>query len=351
MYKGTPPYRRDEMRRTGTVAVVVLVVLAGVALPAFGMADAGSTVAADPASDRGTTGTTAAQTNGTADGDTGTAPGTRLAGAVGVQGAELGGELESRSLGHQLNRSGSTDVRAAVIARQANQSRGRLAALRAESWRLEAARANGSIEASEYRVRVTRLRAELVAVRRVADRTSTAAEGLPPDALRRNGVNVTALRSLQREADAVTGSEVAAIAREIAGPVGAGFGPPGNRTRGPPDGSGADAPGRGNGSSATNAADRNGPGDPDQSRSQSGNRSDGGRNASAPGNGGGQGHQGGDDRGGGNPDGGDADDAGGGADDAGGGAGDAGGDEAGGADDDPGERGNARGNSGSRDAG
>jgi hypothetical protein len=230
------------MRRTGTVVLLVaVVVLAGTPLPAAGA----TTAALDAPTAWDQTGTTTAP--GPSNGSSASAPGTRLAGAVGVQGAELGGELEARSLTHQLNRSETADSRAAVISQQAAQSRSRLTTLRAASERLEAARANGTVSEAEYRVRAAQLSAQTVAVRRVTERSATAAQELPDEALRRNGVNVTTLQSLQRDAGELVGPAMSAAAREVAGPrVGSGFGPnrAGGRERGPPSDPGGTPPDR-----------------------------------------------------------------------------------------------------------
>lgn len=250
------------MRRIGTVIVVVLTVLAGIALPAVGLEAA----AVDGSAVWGQTETADGAENETAE----AAPGTKLAGSVGVQGAELGGELESRSLAHRLNRSTSNDTKAAVIAQQVNQSRDRLAALEAERDRLKEARENGSITAQEYRVRAAQLSARAAALERVTNQTAESASELPNETLERNGVNVTAIRTLRTEASELTGPEVAAIARTIAGPrVGSGFGPnAANESRSGPPGDGpggadergrsGDGSGSGDGRSAGGQNERGG---------------------------------------------------------------------------------------------
>jgi hypothetical protein len=231
------------MTRIGTVvAVVVLVVLGTLSFPVVAVGSAGS------AAPTAATGWEQAEpTAGQSGNGTDTAPGTRLAGAVGVHGAELGGEIESRSLDHQLNRSASTDSKAAVLARQTNQSRSRLATLRSELTRLDAAYENGTVSEHEYRVRTAQLSAQAVSVQRVTGRASATAAELPDGALERNGVNVTELRSLRSAAGALTGPERAAVARSVAGPaVGSGLGPDRaeNRSQGAPADPAADAPGR-----------------------------------------------------------------------------------------------------------
>jgi hypothetical protein len=306
VYKRTPTETRVEMTRIGTVVVVVvvLVVLGTLSLPVVAVGTAASVAPTEAAGWE--------QAEPTADpgaNETETAPGTRLAGAVGVQGAEIGGEIESRSLDHQLNRSASDDSKATVLARQTNQSRSRLAALRAELTRLDAAHENGTVSEREYRVRTAQLSAQVVAVQRVTGRASTTAAELPDGALRRGGMNVTALRSLRVAAGSLTGPERAAVARSVAGPaVGSGFGPDraANRSQGAPAGSVADAPGRSgdggagdppsgppdqaNGSSRDDGREAPANSPPDQA--ESGNATDDGQSA-----GGGQPNGSGDERG------------------------------------------------------
>lgn len=211
------------MKRTVSVAAVALVVVLSVAAPAVGLP-----VTPDGESPRWQqTTTTPAEANETAAeaNGTGTSPGARLGGVVAAQGVAVGTEIESRALRHQLNQSKSNGSRAAVLARQVNQSRSRLDALRADRKRLEAGRENGTVSESEYRIRATRLSARISAVRRLNAQTSDVAAGLPRESLRRNGVNVTALRSVPSMATDVEGPQIAAIAREIAGPQ-EGLGPP-----------------------------------------------------------------------------------------------------------------------------
>lgn len=227
------------MKRTRT-ALVVVVALLSVTAPALGTSEVASLASSgDTATWQQTeteTATTADPSNGTTAESDETTPGARLGGVVAVQGVELGGELESRSLDHQLNRSGSNASKAAVVAQQTRQSSSRLDALRTERRQLEAAHENGTISENEYRVRATRLSARITATRRVVEQTSVAADSLPNETLRQNGVNVTALRSLRTMADELAGPEIAAIAREIAGPgAGSGVGPAADERRGPPE--------------------------------------------------------------------------------------------------------------------
>lgn len=281
------------MRRVAIVLVVVFTVLAGVALPVIGAQAAVSTTSLDGEPTRGQTTTPDGPENETAE----EAPGTRLAGSVGVQAAELGGELETRSLDQQLNRSDSNASKARVIARQATRSQARLTALRTERRQLEMARENGSISENEYRVRAAHLSARAVAIERVSNRTTQSASRLPPETLRQNGVNVTSLETLRSGADRLTGPEISAIARSLAGPGatrgtgldraanasggGAGSNSPG-QSRGPPEerdsARGDDSSASGNETAATHGRNGESPAD-GSSNGRSADSSSDGRNA------------------------------------------------------------------------
>lgn len=145
------------------------------------------------------------------------APGARLAGVVGVGQAELEGELQVRAVGLAVARAATPDAKAEIVADQLNRTDDRLAALENRMATLEEARANGTISESTYRARVARLAAETRATERVLNRTSLAAADLPDDVLAANGVNTSAIETLQTRANELRGGEVAEIARSIAG--------------------------------------------------------------------------------------------------------------------------------------
>ncbi|WP_254272800.1 DUF7096 domain-containing protein [Haloarcula marina] len=192
------------MRRATLVVVAVLVasVLAG--LPAAAMAQETATQ-------------TQTQTDQSSANET-VAPGAQLAGAVGVQGAELEGEVQSRAFNASVDRARDDDARAAVVAAQSGRLEERLAELEQRREALEAARENGSMSQSEYRARVAQLHASSRATERLAAQTGERADRLPAETLEANGVNVTAIRSLAQRSAELTGPEVAEIARGIAGP-------------------------------------------------------------------------------------------------------------------------------------
>lgn len=193
------------------------------------------------------------------------APGAQFAGAVGVQGAELGGDVEARAYGISVARANSDDARAAIAARQAGDVESRLDELEARKATLEQARANGSMSESEYRARVARLHAQNRATGRLANQTVQTTDRLPAATLEANGVEVDALRTLMHRSNELTGPEVAHIARQIAGPR-AGDPPrperagPGNRGPGAPDDRGPNASGdrrMGGGHAGANATTAN----------------------------------------------------------------------------------------------
>lgn len=216
--------RRVTMRSAALLAAV-LVLVAG--------------VAAVPALAQETTTTVT-------DGDEGDAPGAQLAGVVGVQEAEIEGELESRSFEIALNRSGGdASNRAGVIASQVSDLEARLEELRQRKDELDRAREKGNITQGEYRARIAGVGTRIATVQRLANQTANATQGIPDETLRERGVDANAIRELRQNARNLSGPEVAAIARGIAGPgagKGLGGGPPANRTH-----RGEGPPGNGNG--------------------------------------------------------------------------------------------------------
>ncbi|MFB6269690.1 MAG: hypothetical protein ABEH83_07085, partial [Halobacterium sp.] len=185
-----------------------------------------------------------------------TAPGAQLAGVVDVQGAEVEGEVEQRSFGLRVAAANSNASKASVVAQQAQTLEAQLAALQERKAELEAARENGTISESRYRAEMAGLAARISTLKEMTNATAETAEGLPADVLAERGVNASAIERLRTAASNLSGPEVAAIARSIAGPPngtigpptnvsdGPPFGPPGadNRTTGPPE----DASGNGN---------------------------------------------------------------------------------------------------------
>lgn len=250
------------MNRIGPVIVAALVVVVTVGtLP----------VAGGVSTDVGAAGTQAVGSAGTADrltaaaGNGSVPPGARLAGIAGVGQAELQGAVDARAFGLAVAGATTDGARAAIVDRQIGQLDKRLRGLERRKLALEAARDNGTISEAAYRARIAELAARTGTLRSLANLTATTARQLPADVLAANGVNATAIRSIERRAASLSGPEVAAIARSIAGPdVGRpmapggaadGFGPPATLPNGDNTTRPASPAGRPNGT-GSNAADR-----------------------------------------------------------------------------------------------
>lgn len=195
----------DTMRRTTTLLVAALVVVGTLAaVPATGLAQTDGTDTATPDGDE------------VEDGNA-TAPGDLLEGVVGVQEAEVEGEIENRAFGIRVARAATDGAKADVVAERLERNEERIAELEDRREDLEAARENGTISEAEYRNGIARLAVESRNAERLTTRTGDVSEGLPADLLEERGVNATAVRTLSERADRLTGPEVAEIARSIAG--------------------------------------------------------------------------------------------------------------------------------------
>ncbi|MCG1001966.1 MULTISPECIES: hypothetical protein [Halobacterium] len=169
------------------------------------------------------------------DNETETAPGAQLAGVVDVQAAEVEGEVERRSFGLQVAAAKSNASKASVVANQTQNLDQRLEDLRERKQELEAARENGNISTGRYRAEMAGLVARISTLQSMTNETAETARSLPEEALAERGVNVSALERLRTSASNLSGPEVAAIARSIAGA-------PGNNSTGPPFGNGMAGP-------------------------------------------------------------------------------------------------------------
>jgi hypothetical protein len=149
--------------------------------------------------------------------DEGMAPGERLSGVVGVQAAEVDGDIERNAFRIGLERANDNASKASHIATKLNESESRLTELNERKAELEAQRENGTISEGQYRARMARLATETETVRGQLNRSNATAAELPEETLRENGVNTTAIRTLRTNADELSGPEVAEIARSIAG--------------------------------------------------------------------------------------------------------------------------------------
>lgn len=212
------------MKRTMTV-LVALVVLAGAVVPATAVAQPPSATAEDAAIQAQIDGTNVSENASEKGQNASVSPGTMLAGAIGAQQAEFAGAVEHRAFGLEVAAAATNDSKGQVLARTHAHLQDRSKHLEERLDELETARANGTISEAQYQAQMTEVVAEVGHVRNMANSSDQIAKGLPEATLQENGINVTAIQELQRHAENMTGSEVARMARHIAGPnVGHSFG-------------------------------------------------------------------------------------------------------------------------------
>ncbi len=169
-------------------------------------------------------------------------PGERLSGVIGVQKAELDGDLETRAFEAGLTAAdGNETARAVYAAREAEALESRIEALAARLETLREQRANDSISPGAYQAQVAEIATRQRTLLAVANRTNETVSGLPAERLEERGINATRIKRIQADAARLGGPEVAEIARGIAGEDGEAIGREdsamdGERAEGPPDG-------------------------------------------------------------------------------------------------------------------
>lgn len=150
--------------------------------------------------------------------ETNVTPGERLSGIIGVQNAEVTGDLENRTFGIKVAQAASNDSRADVAKNKLQKVENRLSSLQDRKQALDRAKDNGTVSNGTYNARVAILAAETANVKQQLNATENATDGLPEELLRSKGINVDAIQMLKNNASNLTGPEVAKIARSIAGP-------------------------------------------------------------------------------------------------------------------------------------
>ncbi|MFC7237096.1 hypothetical protein ACFQS4_02510 [Saliphagus sp. GCM10025317] len=145
------------------------------------------------------------------------APGEQLSAAVGVQDAELEGDVSERAFGLELANAESDEAKAAIIAERHGEDEARLEKLEGRLETLNESREAGEVSEGHYRAEVAKVVAEMGSVERRAAIGATAAGELPTDVLSAQGVDVDEIRTLRERAGERGGPDVAATARSIAG--------------------------------------------------------------------------------------------------------------------------------------
>lgn len=169
----------------------------------------------------------------TADGDGSVTPGAQLAGVIGVQQAEVRGEVTNRAFGLSLAAANSNGSKAQLVTQNTEQLRDRLQDLENETAALNESYQDGNISTGTYHARMAHLTAQIQMTERLVNQTAAAAEILPDESRAAHGVNLTLLEELRTEAHNMTGQEVSAIAKMIGGPQ---VGHPLGKERGRPEG-------------------------------------------------------------------------------------------------------------------
>ncbi|MFW5924055.1 MAG: DUF7096 domain-containing protein [archaeon] len=179
------------------------------------------------------------------DSDASVAAGAKMAGIIGAQKAEHESTVQSGAFEKAIERAGSNESRAAIVANSTERTQDRLQELENESERLEAQYENETLPESAYYAKLTVLTARTSALERQANQTSTRARTLPAPALEARGISASEVQAVEKRAKNVTNPRAADVAKRVAGPeVGQPTGPPKtapghDENRGP---SGTDSP-------------------------------------------------------------------------------------------------------------
>lgn len=227
---------RDAMNRTAVVFATMVLLVASVAGTAFARTS-GAPVSVGQAGSPapGTSNETTAAA----------APGAHLAGVVGVQGAEVEGELAGRRFGLEVARTGSNGSRADLVAEQLSDLDQRLATLQDRKRALIDARENGSVSEARYRAEVAVIATRTAAIEHRLNQSAAVSNELPTDLAVSRGVDTAAIDEIRSDTRELSGPDVADIARSIGGPnAGRGLATAGNGSDGPPGGGDGGPPGR-----------------------------------------------------------------------------------------------------------
>lgn len=141
-------------------------------------------------------------------------PGEHLNGVVGVQQAEVDGEVAERTYGVKIAQAQTDEAKADVVNGTLEDVEDRLDELEDRLDELEEAREDGEITEGQYNAEVTKV----VAEKRTAERLAEGSEATVAEHnLEELGVDVEAIGELRERADELGGEEVAEIAQSIAG--------------------------------------------------------------------------------------------------------------------------------------
>lgn len=192
------------MKRPTTIAVALILAISMVAMP-LAAADVSGSVGGQENSDD------------TAEENESAAPGEQLSGVVGVQEAELDGELAERTYGISIANAATDDAKADVVGEQLEDVEERIEELEDRADELNESHEAGEISQGQYESRMAAIAAEKTTAERLANGTAATAGELDEELLEERGIDVESIQTLADRASEIGGSEVAAIAQSIAG--------------------------------------------------------------------------------------------------------------------------------------
>ncbi|MFC6768585.1 hypothetical protein [Natrinema soli] len=191
------------MNRTISITLAAVLVVAAIAVP-LAAASISSSASGQATSDSEA-------------GNESIKPGEQFAAAVGVQNAEIEGDVSERAFGVRIANAATNESKAAVVAAQFDETEARLAKLEGRLEDLNESREAGEISEGRYRAEVATTVVEMRTLERQAATAETTAAGLPEAVLTERGIDVESIQMLRDRAGDLGGPETAEIARSIAG--------------------------------------------------------------------------------------------------------------------------------------
>ena len=204
----------DIVKRITSI-VLVLALATSVAVVPLAIADLG---ASEPESEtsEGESGT-AENVQSTDELDDDLAPGEQFAGVVGVQQAELDGEISERAYGIKIASAQTDTARADIAGEQMADVDDRLDELEAVREELDAAYEDGEISYGEYRAKMAIAAAEQRTAERLANDTAAAVEQLDDELVAEHDVDVDEIRASAERAAKLGDTDVSEIVRSVVG--------------------------------------------------------------------------------------------------------------------------------------
>lgn len=145
-------------------------------------------------------------------------PGERLAGVIGVQHAEHGGDIAQRGFGIAIANATTDEAVAVVVAMRLAEVNDRINTIERQLDELEERRAADNVSPGQYQAAAATLEAERTTTERLVNQSAVAAHDVPAALRTEYGIEPEHVNELRERTHELTGPEVATIAREIAGP-------------------------------------------------------------------------------------------------------------------------------------